>query len=571
MRILMLAALLSLPVFAQKQSINEDQRSVTWDRHTVKLGQPRTAAMRGLSGSGRMVQISSVGVTILFNARDMVSEIIVRAPFAGKTRKGIGIGSSAQELQRKYMGNRPAKSPVQLDGFLVTVGSKGVDSIRINGRRAQLVGGPPSLVGPGRNPGANRPRPTHPGRPGGAQAGANLQSTTVIWDQTWSATPGKKRWVSAPGNAWPVDRGKLLVRVAYGPGVVNVDQLHAGILRPNTPADDLPTPVDFLVENVRERGGTGLTWQWAATGRGRIRVQIIWFPREKDLKRYVRRNGFAQFQATVARPGGPGVVHPGAGYEAQAQRVTKIWDHTWDTAPTGWTWVKGPRRNWARDGSLLVRALGSHHVQEIAYRVGARGRAHRKPLGDHIIETGVLPEHVSNPLEEVFGGGQRKHLHFGARGRGRVRVQVYWIPHENIGPRWCQEHPLEPIVFPGDPVNPGAGHGHPHGGGNVPVGGAVVVDPRRAPGHVTVTFQGQLVHQGSGVPVSGVDLIVQQQAAPRAIYGGVRTDGNGAFSIDVAVPIGTHVVLRVPAHNQESKGRAFQNERESMTWNPHLR
>lgn len=535
------------------QAINESRLSVKVGARQVQIGQTRAQATRGVrtQGGGVLVTLTGTGVQLVFNG-NKVAQIVVRAPYKGKTLKGIGIGSRMRDVTAQYREIRKPQGIAQARNIAFELVGGKVRSIRVNGQTPAAAGGrvPGATGGGGVLPVPNRPVPTRPpvstGRP------------FVVWEHQWRATP-RKRWISVPKAKWPKTPGsKLLVRVAYGRGVI-LDQRHASVLRPNCPSEDLPTPVDFLDLQIR-RGGRDHTWEWCATGRGKVRVEVIWFPNERELELHVRRNRYRDFARAVlpdpAPPRPPVVVVP-PNYDDLAAHVVKVWDHTWRVKKGGWTYISGPRRTWGRDGVLLVRAHGSRGVQHLAWKAGRNGRPHQLEKGDHLLDTTVL-DRRTNPIEEILGAGKGHAFHFGALGHGRARVQVYWLPDRDIGPHWCRQHPVDPVH---DVIDPGV----------VVPGGAVVIDPRRAPGHVTATFHGRLLHERTGVPVGGVDLIIQQQAWPRAVYGGVRTDAQGSFSIDVAVPIGTPVVIRVPAHNQESQGRAFRHEREKMAWNPHLR
>ncbi|MAG55453.1 MAG: hypothetical protein CMJ83_04100 [Planctomycetes bacterium] len=529
---------------AQGQAINEGAQSISFGGKTIALGNAKRLVVSGRlperpTVENRRITFPKNGVTVVVDAQNRVSFIQVALPFKGRTRRGIAVGAVGQRVLQAY----PALKTIKPGWNMVPGIAFLLKANRVT--RIQMATTNRPNVKPTPKPRPVRPPVQPPARPRPTVDPSTIHSTTVIWDRTWEVRQ-RKQWISAPATTWPVDRGRLLVRVAAGPHVVSVDEKIAGILLANIPSKDLVTPPGFIQSYIRKRGGRGRTWQWAATGRGKIRVQVIWFPSEKATARYMRERPHAEFAHgiiphVVAPP--PPHVHPAPVYEELAPKMQMIWEHTWEAHLGQANWVEGPDRKWAREGVLVLRAWGSSHIDSVLWRSGRKGGGTTLRPGDHILETRIL-DAKQDPLSALFGGGRRNHhLWVGARGHGRVRVQLWWAPHRAIVEEWCHHHPFAPVL-------------------EVPV----LVDPRTAPGHVTVMFTGSLSNVRSGHAVPDVDVIVQMRAQPGTVYGGLRTDAHGRFAFDVAVPIGTEVVLRVPGFRTESAGRTFSRNREHMVW-----
>lgn len=578
-----LAAVILLPLAAtsaraQDVSIEEAQKRVRIGQATVALGDAVRDILKNVPGGDRDRRRDRVrypfGMVVSLR-RDRASEILLSPPFAGRTTSGIGLGSHAtvlaqahRELGRLREGwNQGRFIAFQVEGGRVT-------AMKINGEQPPRNPSEGGILPPPR--GENEPRGNHPGAP----EAVHLDQMTIIWDHSWQqGERGRREWIRAPANAWPVDRGVLLVRVGYGSEIREVNQLIGGHLRSDTPAKDLETPVDFIHRTNARQGGGTITWQWSAEGRGRVRVQVIWFPRERDVQQYVRQHPHEEFSRLVRVPGhgggaGPGSGHvppPGSGdvpapdvpyddvYRREKHRILLLWDETLDGGEHAW--VRGPARSWNHEeGVLLLRAAGGRGARGVRYRVGPRGQEHTVPLGDHVVDADVLGDRDGDRGRgrggrDPFQAGRGQALYFSTTGPEPVRCQLYWVPRREIVPPFCQEHPREHLT-PGRPGPLGGGHGP---------------DPRTAPGFVATRFHGTVIREDDGTPVAGANVCIQLQAWPRTIYGGGPTDGRGRFDFTVAIPVGRPVVVSIPEFREESLPRAFDARGGAMEWHGRMR
>jgi hypothetical protein len=396
----------------------------------------------------------------------------------------------------------------------------------------------------------------------------------VIWDHLWDAGQ-VEQWVAAPVGTWPLDHGELLLRVAFGPGVRACRQIVSGQRRPDVAARDYTLDAD-VIEAVARESGHPPSWSWCALGSGRVRVQAIWFPSKKDVKRWKEDHPWdTEFAPTVLVPHPVPPPVPAEPVDPFAGHVTVVWEAEFEAAdPPRWT--AGPTRSWdAHRGALLLRAAGGPHVRGFLWRAGAHGSHERLPLGDHVLDPGVLERKVSNPFEVIFGSAQPLPFHFAFIGSGPARLQLLHLARHDLVEPWCASHPFGGQPVPAGPSVPGlplpvpvpAPGQEPH----PEPGPGVVTDPRTAPGFVSVAFSGQITDAHSGEPLIHADVIVQLHAEPRTIYGGGRTDHSGHYAFSVSVPALTPLVVRVPERRCECQARSFNTPGDRHDWTVRVR
>lgn len=400
----------------------------------------------------------------------------------------------------------------------------------------------------------------------------------VVWDETWEAT-GAERWVPVPVGTWPTDNGELLVRLAYTHGV-RAHQLIAGDRKPPSEPKDYLIEVD-TIERLAREAHRPPGWSWWAEGAGRVRVQIIWFDKKRDAKRWRDDHPYEhEFAPSVlVAPPPPPVAepHPGIpGADPFQGLVTLVWEHVGDaTEPP--QWVTGPGRTWdPRRGVLLLRAAGGPHFRGLVWRAGPGGAPRELPRGDHLLDADVLERPSTNPFEVLLGGGaQSESFHFGLIGQGPARIQLCWLARPDLAQAWCAANPIgvggpppAPLPAPGAPA---AGFPPPPPPGSPPPRPDPRFDPRTAPGYVSVRFSGSLVDEASGRPLPDIDVVIQLLTAPRTIYGGGRTDRDGRYDFTLSVPSLTPLVIRIPERGVESQARSIERPDEAVEFSVRLR
>ncbi|HGY91993.1 MAG TPA: hypothetical protein ENK43_12560, partial [Planctomycetes bacterium] len=430
--------LLLVDLAAGQASILESKGRVVLRDGRISLGDSKAMATRQLGapqgGAKTRLWTYPTGVSLHFDAKGYVDQIILRAPFSGRSAKGVRIGDTAAQLKARYpVIARTLKGWNQAHriAFLLDTPNGHVEAIRVDRQSAPSPPRPQLPTRPG-----TRPKP-----PGGVQPPALVPPkptprSIIVLQQDLKATP-RGTVVRVPVAKYPHDKGVLLVRAGFPPSV-HVDQIFGGGKHARTKAKDYLYDADLVEDQVK--GRAPLTWTFLFRGEGKARLRVIWFRRKKDAKSWAKRRPYAKF-IEVQPPRPP--------YETLLREVRSIWESSWQaTVPA--RWVRGPSGGWPTGrGRLLLRARGAHGVRRFLWRAG-NGPVHEESLGDIVLAPDILARGRPRNLFEAILGGDDGSLSFAFTGRGPVRLEVLWLPDELMIPRFAHEHPLsEPVFFGG--------------------------------------------------------------------------------------------------------------------------
>ena len=432
--------LLLVNLAAGQSSILESNGRVVLEDSRVSLADTKEMATRQLGapagGAGTRLWTYPNGVSLHFDAKGYVDQIILRAPFDGRSAKGIRLGDTAAQVKARYPTiARPVKGWNQAHriAFFLDAPNGHVEAIRVDRHSPPRPPRPKLPTRPGTRP---RPQP-----PGGIEppAFAPPKPTTrsiVVLQKDLKATP-RGVVLRVPVEKYPHDQGVLLVRVGIPPSV-RADQIFGGGKHAKTKAKDYLYDADIVEDQVK--GRPPVTWSFLFRGQGDARLRVIWFRRKKDAKAWAKRRPYAKF--IEVRP-------PLAPYETRLREVRSIWDSSWQASVPA-RWVRGPSGGWpTQRGRLLLRARGAGGVRRFLWRAG-NGPVHEESLGDIILPADVLARGRPRNLLEAILGGDDGSLSFAFTGRGPARVQVLWLPDELMIPRFSRERPLsDPAFFGG--------------------------------------------------------------------------------------------------------------------------
>ncbi len=455
----------SVPAATGQERIEESRKKILYGGQLIQLSERSVDIRRKLGNPTREIARTLwqyPGMALAFDRLGRLGAIELAAPFRGATEMRYQVGTpikKAAAADPKLKNWRQGWN--QGRRIFVFVAGKVVTKIRIGqapqGWRPRPVPqqtkkptrhpatrlpkkrpakGPttktplkrPPPQSPRQKPNNLRPVPGQKPTPRAVQpARSNPQAKKiVVWEKQWRAQR-KLRWYNAPANNWPTNEGLLLVRVAFGPRIERCEQLFCDYDLAKTAARDYIYRPDIVLK--KQRVGTPLRWQWRVKGQGQAKVKIIWFKTKNHLKRYQRNNPYASNFA-FNPPQKP-----------WRKQVNLIWEHTW-TATGAERFIRGPKEAWPdHSGVLLLRALGGPGVTSFLYRAGIRS-AVELPLGDHTLPVGILDRAKKNNLFGGLFGNDRKKLHFAFRGRGPVKVLLYWLPEERFVRSYSREFPI---------------------------------------------------------------------------------------------------------------------------------
>ncbi len=436
---LALALLLAQQGLGQESILESKGRVVLRDGR-ISLADTREMATRQLgapSNGGRSrLWTYPNGLSLHFDAKGHVDQIILRAPFAGRSAKGIRVGDTANRLRARYPEITNLKkgwNQAHRIAFFLDAPNGKVEAMRVDRQTVPRPPRPTLPTRPGTRPPAKPPGGVRP--PALAPPNPGTKSIVVLQKNLRAVSRGTV--VRIPVAKYPHDQGVLLVRVGFPPGV-RAEQIFGGGKHARTKAKDYLYDADLVEDQVKGRGP--LTWSFLFRGEGDVRLRVIWFRRKKDAKSWAKRRPYAQFVA---------VKPPPPPFEALLREVRVIWDSSWQASVPA-RWVRGPSGGWpTQKGRLLIRARGAKGVRRFLWRAGL-GPVHEEPLGDITVAPDVLARGRPRNLLEAILGGDDGSLSFAFTGRGPARVRVLWLPDEQMLPRFSREHPLsDPVFFGG--------------------------------------------------------------------------------------------------------------------------
>lgn len=437
-------SLLSVLSAQTKDYVDENRSRLVMNGRYIPIGEWRSVIQRSLgdptNDKNASVWTYQGGVELTFDAKTNLDVIVLKSPFAGKTLKKIGIGSTGDDVLANYPEIKSLKAgwnQAQNIAFQINdpnLAKKGVvTGIEISKKRVPAVGdpagNPPERPQPGRRPDDrpdNRPPVVVP------PPQNVVPDHIVVWNQRFQASP-TTGWIDAPATGWPTSTGKLLVRVSYSRNVISADQMFGDGVTHATGCQDYIYDPDIVSEHSGRYGRS--VWKWSFVGSGEVRVQIHWFDGRKDLRNYTAANPYDAFAIREAPL--PPVVSPPP-YEPP----TLVWEHSWHVGREP-RWVRGPSGGWPSDrGVLLVRSFATPGVKEFFWKAGV-GQAQTAPIGDTI-----LPVRSIDPRGNAFGqlfGKDASALSFAFKGLGQGRVQVYWFAQQSFVPNYCDKFPHKDI------------------------------------------------------------------------------------------------------------------------------
>ena len=85
-----------------------------------------------------------------------------------------------------------------------------------------------------------------------------------------------------------------------------------------------------------------------------------------------------------------------------------------------------------------------------------------------------------------------------------------------------------------------------------------------------VRCRGRILVAGTNRGISGTDIILQEEAWPRRIMGGIRSDADGRFDFEIEVGRGRALVLRIPEFKIECAAKSYTRDG-TFEWSPQLR
>ena len=243
---------------------------------------------------------------------------------------------------------------------------------------------------------------------------------------------GSRDVVAAPPAGWPTNRGRLLVRVDFGRAIDHATTL-IGDRDFRLDRGDHIWHADRIEKRNRKRRAP--VWNFGFPGRGRYKLEVIWFESKNRLDRFVRQNPFDKTFRFSPPPPPPEPI--------------LLWDHRWSADPDP-RWIPGPRSDRKFDrGLFVVRVRCGPGVSGLALRRGGATPRRLVP-GDHVLEREFLSRPSTDGSFDAILGSRHPAggaVELALLGRGLGRVQVWWFASQTLGDAYCSRNPLDRIDY----------------------------------------------------------------------------------------------------------------------------